>query len=380
VRPDLANRLRLPNLSPQDFDQRLRKFYTKFATTGSIKERIALCDTIPMGEFYTLMAFADRSFLLVTPSVLLHVRGMKSTPIGLTRSNLQTLLGIAGAAFLFAFATTKLLAEDAPEIRIWPGAAPDEPAGIEKRKVATTDDGKTIRISYVDQPTLTLYKAPQPNGTAVVVCPGGAYNKLAWNKEGTEIAEWLNTLGVTAAVLKYRVPRRDAKQPHPWPLQDARRAMRVARHHAEDWGIDPDKLGVLGFSAGGHLSVMLASHWATDDYQPIDAADQLSARPNFVIPIYPAYLGDPQDKSRLSPLVKISKDSAPMFIAITHDDSDRSIYAALLYVELKRAKVPAELHIYGKGGHGYGMRPSEHPVSTWTKRCEEWLRASKLIP
>ncbi len=266
------------------------------------------------------------------------------------------------------------------EIKVWPKGAPSEIEGIEKKKKPPTDDGSTIRIGYVDEPTLTVYKPDKPNGTGVIIFPGGAYNILAWNKEGTEIAEWFNSLGVTAAVLKYRVPRRDGKQPHPWPLQDARRAMRVVRHSADELGIDPKKLGVLGFSAGGHLSVMLASHWATDDYPAVDDADKLSAEPNFVIPIYPAYLGDKKDKAQLSPLVKITNKTAPMFIAITHDDSDRAIYAALLYIELKRAKVTSELHIYSKGGHGYGLRPSDNPVSTWPQRCEDWLRAMELIP
>lgn len=294
---------------------------------------------------------------------------------------------IKSSAFLLllfssASSVFSLTAAEPTGIKIWPQGAPNEPAGIEQKKKPTTDDGGTIRIAYVDEPTLTLYKAEKPNGTGVVIFPGGGYNILAWNKEGTEIAEWFNRIGISAAVLKYRVPRREGKQPHPWPLQDARRAMRVTRQHAQDLGIAPEKLGVLGFSAGGHLSVMLASHWATDDYAPVDDADKLSAEPNFVIPIYPAYLGDTEnkDKPRLSPLVKITNKTAPMFIAITHDDSDRPIYAALLYVALKQAKVPAELHIYSQGGHGYGLRPSENAVSTWPKRCEEWLRAMKLVP
>jgi acetyl esterase/lipase len=273
-----------------------------------------------------------------------------------------------------------LQASEQVELKIWPDVAPDEPEGIEQKKKPTTDDGSTIRIAFVDEPTLTLYKPEKPNGTGVVIFPGGGYNILAWNKEGTEIAEWFNSLGVTAAVLKYRVPRRDGGHPHPWPLQDARRAMRVTRQHAGEWGIDPQKLGVLGFSAGGHLSVMLASHWAVDDYVAVDAADELSAEPKFVIPIYPAYLGGEKDKDRLSPLVEVTEDTAPMFIAITHDDSDRPVYAALLYVALKRAKVPAELHIYSQGGHGYGLRPSGNAVSSWPARCEDWLRSRRLLP
>jgi len=268
----------------------------------------------------------------------------------------------------------------AKPIRVWPGKAPDEPAGIESKKAkAVTGSDGVIRIPYVDTPVLIHFPAdPQKAmGTCVIVCPGGGYGKLAWNKEGTEIAEWLNTLGVDAVALKYRVPRRDREKPHPWPLQDLQRSIRLVRSKAAEWKIDPKRIGVMGFSAGGHLAVMSASYQDQDSYKPIDTIDQLDVRPNFMVLIYPAYLGDvKKDSGKLDPLVKVNARTPPTFIAITHDDADRGLFAALYYAELRRNRVVAELHIYSKGGHGYGLRPSANPVSSWPSRLEDWLRVS----
>jgi acetyl esterase/lipase len=264
-----------------------------------------------------------------------------------------------------------------PEIPIWPaGGVPDEPEGIESKKRPTTTDGTgKMRIAYVDTPSLTVYKAAAEtaNGAAVVICPGGGYNILAWTHEGTEIAEWLNSVGVTAFILKYRVPRRSAATPHSLPLQDAQRAMRLVRQGAAGWGVDPTRVGMLGFSAGGNLTVMAGTHFDASSYEKIDAADELSTRPDFLIPIYPAYLGDKADKDKLSPLVKVTKETPPSFVAIAHDDADRAYYAALFYAALKKNGVVGELHIYSKGGHGYGMRESPDPVRSWPARCAEWM-------
>jgi acetyl esterase/lipase len=276
-----------------------------------------------------------------------------------------------------------LTVQAADPIRVWPGKAPDEPAGIEakKAKAVTGSDG-VIRIPYVDTPELFHFPAPpaKATGTCIIVCPGGGYGKLAWNKEGTEVATWLNALGVEVVVLKYRVPRRDRDKPHPWPLQDLQRSIRIVRSKAADWKIDADRVGVMGFSAGGHLCAMASSHYGEETYKPIDAIDKLDARPSFVSLIYPAYLGNArQDATKLDPLVKIDAKTPPTFIAITHDDGDRAIFAALYYAELKRQRVPAELHVYSKGGHGYGLRPSANPVSTWPARMGDWLRAHWLV-
>lgn len=282
---------------------------------------------------------------------------------------------------LILMITSLLHSADMPEIKIWPGKVPGEESFKAPDKLPPDRNDGVKRIALVTGPTLTLFRAPKDtaNGVGVVICPGGAYNILAWDKEGTEVAEWLNTLGVTAAVLKYRVPRRDPNTPHAAPLQDTQRAIRLMRQHAKDWGLNPKSIGILGFSAGGNLAVMTATHYDETTYAKVDEADALSARPDFLIPIYPAYLGDERKPGPLSPLVKITKDSPPTFIAVTHDDALRGMNAASLYVELKKAGVPAELHIYSKGGHGYGLRPSENPVSTWPRRCEEWMRAQGIL-
>ena len=278
-----------------------------------------------------------------------------------------------------------LAADKGDEMKLWPREVPGDanfkaPAPNPNAK-ATPPKDDTIRLALVTEPTLTLFRAPadKANGAAVVICPGGGYNILAWNKEGTEVAEWLNSLGVTAGVLKYRVPRREKDTPHAAPLQDAQRGIRMMRQHAGEWGIDTKRVGILGFSAGGHLTVMAGTHWDETTYPKQDAADELSCRPDFMIPIYPAYLGDEKNVGPLSPLVRVTKETPPTFCAVTHDDVLRGANAALFYVELKRAGVPAELHVFTKGGHGYGLRASENPVSHWPQLCGDWLRAMGLL-
>lgn len=270
-----------------------------------------------------------------------------------------------------------------PVLKLWPQGAPGETQPIGPERVLPTQPGQrqAIRLTDVSEPTLTLYRAPadKATGTAVLVAPGGGYNILAWDLEGTEIAEWLNSIGVTAILLKYRVPRRDQKEPFRAPLQDAQRALRLARYHAPDWGFDPHRLGMLGFSAGGHLTVLAGTHWDQNTYEAVDEADQLSCRPDFLIPIYPAYLGEPDKPWELSPHIRVTKQTPPAFIAITYDDQDRGAQAALLLVEFKKHGVPAELHVFLQGGHGYGLRPSERPVSQWPKLCEQWMRELGLL-
>ena len=290
---------------------------------------------------------------------------------------------IAVLLFLFPVLASSVCAEDHEVIRLWPDSAPDEPQDIDQKR-AEPEMGKdgVLRIPFVDTPELICYPVKSANAsrTGVIVCPGGAYNKLAWNKEGTEIAEWLNSLGVQAFVLKYRVPRRSKVSPHVWPLQDLQRAIRIVRSNAKQWNVDPSRLGVMGFSAGGHLSAMSASLADKQTYKVIDNVDKIDARPDFVGLIYPAYLGDQKKDARnLDAKVNINEQTPPTFIAITHDDADRALFAALYYAELRRAGVAAELHIYSKGGHGYGLRPSNNAVSNWPKRMEDWLRAGTWI-
>jgi acetyl esterase/lipase len=174
-------------------------------------------------------------------------------------------------------------------------------------------------------------------------------------------------------VLKYRVPRRDQGVLQEQPLQDVQRAIRQVRAGPDKWGVNPDKVGVLGFSAGGHLTVMAGTKYGEKTYEKVDAADDQSARPNFMVPIYPAYLDDKEKPGQLSPLVKVTKETPPAFIAITHDDANRARYSALFYAELQAKDVPGEIHVFVKGGHGYGMRDRGRPVKQWPAMCADWM-------
>lgn len=291
----------------------------------------------------------------------------------------RNLLAPAFGLALFLVIPT-IATADAAELKLWPGGVPGEADDPGEAEEKLGDDG-VLRVTYVGHPTITVYRAPaeKANGAAVVICPGGGYNILAWNKEGTEIAEWLNSIGVTGILLKYRVPRRDKEEPHGAPLQDAQRAIRLVRKNAKAWAVDSRRVGILGFSAGGNLAVMAGTHWGETTYEKVDDADELSCRPDFMVPIYAAYLGAKDNPWVLSPLVRVTDQTPPTFMAVTLDDKHRGAHAALLLVELKKAGVPAELHVYAKGGHGYGLRPSDNPVHTWPQRCADWMRSSGLL-
>lgn len=277
---------------------------------------------------------------------------------------------------------------DAPEItlNLWPETPPGgvpETIGDETWEPGN-ETPPIVRVSNVSIPTMAFYPAKNPNGACVVIFPGGGFSILAYNHEGTEIAEWLNTLGVSAVVVKYRVPRREGLPKHWAPLQDAQRAIRLTRAHAKEWKIDPDKIGVLGFSAGGRLTVAAALDYNVKTYEPIDSVDELSARPNFAIPIYPAYLMDNEREYRssavLSEEIHIDSDTPPFFISVANDDINRAAASARFYIKMKEAKVPCELHIPVSGGHGYGIRSDRGVAAKWNLNCENWLRAIEMIP
>jgi acetyl esterase/lipase len=285
------------------------------------------------------------------------------------------------AAVLFATAT--VAADKPPVIDVWPGKPPAEKGGIgeETAKMQKGPRGEIKVISNVTKPTLMVFLPPKDKntGAAVVICPGGGYNILAWDYEGEEVATWLNTLGVAGIVLKYRVPRRpgeDGKAAPAAALPDAQRAMSLVRSKADEWGIDPKRIGILGFSAGGHLAASASVGHGRRAYEPIDAVDKLSCRPDFTILIYPAYLlemGNP-------PVVqRVTKEVPPMFLAHAGDDPVTVESSTQLYEALKKAGVRSELHVYARGGHGFGLRPSELPCSHWPQRCEEWLRSEGLL-
>lgn len=296
----------------------------------------------------------------------------------------MNMINFITSAVVAVFAVSLSAQDQHPEIKLWPTGLPAGSVQIDDAKIAQLKSELTEeRIKYVDVPTLTVFEAPPEtaNGCAVIICPGGGYNILAWPKEGIEVAEWFNSIGVTAFVLKYRVPRRIPDNIHWEPMQDVQRAMRVVRHQAVKWHIDPDRLGTLGFSAGGHLTVMSGVQYDTKCYDRVDEADDLSCRPNFICPIYCAYLGNNyNDKvAELGDLVTVTKDTPPVFMAVTWDDSMRGAQSALLFARLREHGVPAELHAYAKGGHGYGMRPSENAVSKWNEQLGVWLKASGFL-
>ena len=272
------------------------------------------------------------------------------------------------------------------EIILWPKQAPGYKRGEigpESKRQPKLGQSQVIRIQNVTQPMITVYPAAadKATGATVIVCPGGGYNILAYEHEGTEVCEWLNELGITGVLLKYRVPRRANRPKYEAPLQDVQRAMGILRKDAKKWGLDPKRIGILGFSAGGNLAMMALTSYEKRAYAPIDQADGFSCRPDFGILIYPAYLVDRVKRDALFPEVQITQNTPPCFFAHTGDDHVPAEGSVLAYLELEKMGVKGnELHVFPFGGHGYGMRVSSNPVSQWPLRVEAWMRANSWIP
>ncbi|MFD2277503.1 alpha/beta hydrolase [Rubritalea spongiae] len=264
-------------------------------------------------------------------------------------------------------------AQEHEVIDLWPSEVPGQSES--KAPVVFSEDtrGNVTRIAKVTKPVLVVYEPASAlkNGAAVIICPGGGYNILAIDLEGYEVAEWLSGLGYTAFVLQYRVPQNRAGA-----LQDAQRAIRYVRGISEERGIDPNKVGILGFSAGGSLSARASTRYLEDSYAAVDALDKLSARPDFTALIYPAYLDQGPDRS-LSPELRLSDETAPMFLFVAADDRFANS-CLVMSSALQLQKVPFELHVLAHGGHGFGMRSGNHAAETWPKLCEEWLNVTVL--
>ena len=257
-------------------------------------------------------------------------------------------------------------------IDLWPKDFLGEKGG--SRGTLEPSKGDNIdRLADVSIPSMTVYQAPSVKNPApaVMVCPGGGYTILATNLEGTEIADWLNSVGVTAIVLKYRVPDNPDGA-----FEDAQRAMSIIRSRAKEFNIDPDRMGVLGFSAGGNLAARLCTNYAKRSYQPVDSIDAISCRPDFAILVYPYLLGD---DDQLQTSLKVDSQTPPAILIQAQDDWVKPENSIYYFLSLKNAKVPAELHIFPTGGHGYGLRPSEHAVSGWPQLCQTWLQKMKII-
>jgi acetyl esterase/lipase len=273
---------------------------------------------------------------------------------------------------------SSLTAAPSNEIFLWPSGAPGEKKDEIGPEIIIAPKNKSDvqRISNVSQPTIKIFPAPAniANGTAILVCPGGGYNILALEHEGVDVCKWLNSIGVTSFLLKYRVPRRKDRLKHDAPLQDAQRAMGIIRRDCKKWNINSDKIGILGFSAGGNLAVMASTTFQSRSYPKLDSADNISCRPDFAILIYPAYLVDRKKRNSLYPEIKVTPDCPPCFFAHTGDDHVPAQGSVLLYLALTKAGVNGnELHVYPFGGHGYGMRESSNYVSSWPSRAKDWM-------
>jgi acetyl esterase/lipase len=285
---------------------------------------------------------------------------------------------------------------DHTTIPLWPGAAPGQSTANGPEQNTTTAKDRqvagrpVIRIGNVSAPTMTLYLTPAPKGTApaataagsaptVVVFPGGSYRILAIDLEGTEVCDWLNSINVNCVLVKYRVPETGPFPKSGAALQDAQRALGIVRQHAAEWHIDPKRVGVLGFSAGGHLAAALSTHYEQRLYPAVDAADQQSCRPDFAFIIYPGYLALAEKNFEFNLDIPVTASTPPAFLVQAEDDGVHVENAVGYVMALKRVSVPAELHVYAQGGHGYGLRPTDKPVTGWPKLAAQWLHTIGVL-
>jgi len=288
------------------------------------------------------------------------------------------------------------------QVAIWPGTAPD--AGAETvagpefveppaapGKEWLVGGRPVVGVTNVSRPTMTVYSPQGKNmGAAVVVFPGGGYQDLAIDLEGTEVCDWLTSKGITCVLLKYRVPNTG---PHwdqkcrcqlypkaPMALEDAQRTLGLVRFHAAEWHIDPHKIGVLGFSAGGHLVAAISTRFQQRLYPAVDEADKESCRPDFAVALYPGHLWIVEEKFELNPEIHVTRDTPPTFLVQAENDYVDGVNQSLVYyLALKHAGVPVEMHLYAQGGHGFGLRRTKLPITAWPQLVETWLRTIGMI-
>ena len=278
------------------------------------------------------------------------------------------------------------------QVAIWPGAAPGVHPVTGPETATTRYEDHLVAgkpwtyVEHVARPTMTVYSPTGKNmGAAVVVFPGGGYQILAIDLEGTEVCDWLTAKGITCVLLKYRVPHegtlwdqacgcyRDTKSS--MALEDAQRTLGLVRFHAAEWHVDPHKIGVLGFSAGGHLAAAISTHFDRRFYTPVDAADKESCRPDFAVALYPGHLWTPRDKFALNPEIRVTADTPPTFLLQAQDDHVDNVKDSLVYyIALNNAGVPVEMHLYPHGGHAFGLRRTESAITGWPQLVETWLR------
>jgi len=298
---------------------------------------------------------------------------------------------LVGVLATVLFAARGVSAAEPIVVDVWPGKTPGD-VGIKGEEASRIHNsplvGPTKLITNVTRPTLTVYRPPadRNTGTAMIICPGGGYWDLYWDLEGEEVAAWLNSVGMTGIILKYRVPRRpgDVKgEPPLGPLLDAQRAVSIVRSRAAEWGINPERIGMVGFSAGGHLALATSISFSKRTYDRLDAIDDVSCRPDFAVLCYSGYL-KAKDKDEIWPGLSIPADTPPILLAHANDDSTKvggsdAENSAFMYIALKRAGVPVELHIYASGNHDFGVRQNEKLPSSWPGLCQNWLRSLDLL-
>jgi acetyl esterase/lipase len=285
--------------------------------------------------------------------------------------------------FLTLLLVSPLLAQQ-QTLFLWPNGNPEPSAVVGPEIDPTTDanrivSGKiTIRVTNVSKPSLAVY-SPDPaknNGAAALVFPGGAYIRLAYNIEGTEVCDWLNSIGMTCVLVKYRVPEVGHYPENVEDLEDAQQAMRLTRAHASEWHIDANRIGVIGFSAGAHLAAVLGTH---PDFQGKNVPkSKIDARPNFQMIIYPGWTSgvDGQVSQSLEP----TPQTPPTFLLQAENDYTAHVESSIVYFQaLKDAKIPAELHLFTEGGHGFGLRPTDLPISHWPTLAETWLHTIHIL-
>jgi len=320
--------------------------------------------------------------------------GQKTVEAGIMKTSVVVFCAIVAAGRLSVLAQRPAW-QPAPEhttLPLWPNGTPGAKADAAAEADMTKPSDNFIagrplvRLGNVSSPTMTYY-APKPLGgpvppgsaPAVVVFPGGGYQILAIDLEGTEVCDWLNEIGVACLLVKYRVPNTGPYPKSPAALQDAQRALGIAREHAKEWNFDPAKTGVLGFSAGAHLSAALSTHFDKRLYDKVDGADDQSCRPDFAIIIYPGYLAIAEQGMATNSDIKPNSQTPPSFIVQAEDDPVHVENATNYFLQLKAAKVPAELHIYAEGGHGYGLRKSRLPVTDWPRLAQTWLASIHML-
>lgn len=285
---------------------------------------------------------------------------------------------------LALFAATSIAFAQKIILPLWPNGAPESTqiSGPETDITKPTDaliaGRKLMHLTNISKPTLAVYPPTTANtGAAVLVFPGGGYRILAYDLEGTEVCTWLNSIGVTCVLVKYRVPFANHYPENTADLEDAQQAMRITRAHAAEWHIDPNRIGVLGFSAGAHLAAVLSNH--ADYKRPGEPANQPSARPDFALIIYPGYLSDAPALDKLAQGIDPTSNTPPTFLLQAEDDPVHEENSLIYFQALKQAKVPAELHIFAQGGHGYGLRPTDLPITHWPALAETWFHTIHVL-